>query len=166
LSKNGATFCVLPDPFQGVRSGTSFDRPPRRFVHSFGTRVGWTPTRTADGRALFLVPRPARRRPATALPKMRCKDASVACCPGGPSGFDIRTFDCARCNRVHIVTVATDLVIDSHSLHARSIDALAEAREMPPGAPRTEALKKAGLLRRTVDDQGVVFAKRGRPRKR
>jgi hypothetical protein len=60
----------------------------------------------------------------------------------GPSGFDIRTFDCARCDRVHIVTVATDLVIDGRSLHARSIDALEEAREMPPGAPRTEALKK------------------------
>jgi hypothetical protein len=80
-SKNGAMFCVLPDPFQEVPSGTSFDRPPRLLERSFGTRVGWTPTRAADGGTLFLVPRPARRRPATALPKMRCKDASVACCP-------------------------------------------------------------------------------------
>ena len=31
---------------------------------------------------------------------------------------------------------------------------------------RSEALKKAGLLRRTADNQGVNFAKRGRPRKR
>jgi hypothetical protein len=50
LSRNGATFYILPDPCQGVRSGTSFDRPPRRFVRCFGTRAGWTPTRTADGR--------------------------------------------------------------------------------------------------------------------
>jgi hypothetical protein len=83
----------------------------------------------------------------------------------GPSGFDIRTFDCARCDHAHTVTVASDLVSDSRSPHARSMDALEEAREMPPGAPRTEALKKAGLLRRTADNQGVIFLKRGRPRK-
>jgi hypothetical protein len=48
---------------------------------------------------------------------------------------------------------------------ARALDALEEAREMPPGAQRTEALKKAGQLRRTADYQGLIFAKRGRPRK-
>jgi hypothetical protein len=26
----------------------------------------------------------------------------------GPSGFDIRTFDCGMCDHAHIVTVATD----------------------------------------------------------
>jgi len=26
----------------------------------------------------------------------------------GPSGFDIRTFECARCDHARIVTVATD----------------------------------------------------------
>jgi hypothetical protein len=26
----------------------------------------------------------------------------------GPSGFDIRTFDCGKCDHAHIVTVATD----------------------------------------------------------
>jgi ribosomal protein S27AE len=26
----------------------------------------------------------------------------------GPSGFDIRTFDCGQCDHAHIVTVATD----------------------------------------------------------
>jgi hypothetical protein len=50
---------------------------------------------------------------------------------------------CAKCDRALIVTVATGLVSDGRSLHARLIDALEEAREMPPGAPRTEALKKA-----------------------
>jgi hypothetical protein len=28
----------------------------------------------------------------------------------GPSGFDIRTFDCGSCGHAHIVTVATDPV--------------------------------------------------------
>jgi hypothetical protein len=27
----------------------------------------------------------------------------------GPRGFDIRTFDCADCDHVHIVTVATGI---------------------------------------------------------
>jgi len=54
---------------------------------------------------------------------------------------------------------------DNRRQNARAMDALEEAREMPPGAPRTEALKKAGLLRRTADSQGLIFAKRGRPRK-
>jgi hypothetical protein len=26
----------------------------------------------------------------------------------GPSGFDIRTFDCGECNHAHILTVAID----------------------------------------------------------
>jgi hypothetical protein len=54
---------------------------------------------------------------------------------------------------------------DNRRQNARAMDALEEAREMPPGAPRTEALKKAGLLRRTADSQGLILAKRGRPRK-
>ena len=54
---------------------------------------------------------------------------------------------------------------DNRRQNARAMDALEEAREMPPGAPRTEALKKAGLLRSTADSQGLIFAKRGRPRK-
>jgi hypothetical protein len=54
---------------------------------------------------------------------------------------------------------------DHRRQNARAMDALEEAREMPPGARRTEALKKAGLLRRTADGQGLIFAKRGRPRK-
>ncbi|MDB5635264.1 MAG: hypothetical protein JWP51_172 [Bradyrhizobium sp.] len=83
----------------------------------------------------------------------------------GSSNFDIRTFDCPRCDHTHIVTVATDLVSDSRSLHARAIDALEEAQAMSPGARRNDALKKAGVLRRTADNQGVIFAKREKPRK-
>ena len=54
---------------------------------------------------------------------------------------------------------------DNRHQDARAMDALEEAREMPPGARRTEALKKAGLLRRTADSQGLILAKRGRPPK-
>src|SRR5579863_3917430 len=44
-------------------------------------------------------------------------------------------------------------------------DALEIARQMAPGPERNEALKLAGALRRSADERGVIFAKRGRPRK-
>jgi hypothetical protein len=44
-------------------------------------------------------------------------------------------------------------------------DALELARLMPPGPERNEALKLASQLRCTADARGLVFAKRGRPRK-
>ena len=44
-------------------------------------------------------------------------------------------------------------------------DALEIARQMAPGPERNEALKVAGALRRSADERGMVFAKRGRPRK-
>jgi hypothetical protein len=47
----------------------------------------------------------------------------------------------------------------------RAADALERARLLPPGPERNEALKLAGQLRSTADSQGLVFAKRGRPRK-
>ena len=53
---------------------------------------------------------------------------------------------------------------DSRNKNARATDALQEAREMPPGTQRIDALKKAGLLRHAADNQGLTFAKRGRPR--
>jgi hypothetical protein len=112
---------------------------------------------------------PSSRDPLIAGEQPRCPKCDarmvLARVARGPSGFDIRTFDCANCDHAYIVTVATDPVGDNRSPDARSMDALEEAREMAPGAPRTEALKKAGLLRRTADNQGVIFAKRGRPRK-
>jgi acyl-CoA reductase-like NAD-dependent aldehyde dehydrogenase len=43
--------------------------------------------------------------------------------------------------------------------------ALEAARRMKPGAQRTEALKRAGILRNAADLQGLFFAKRGRPPK-
>ncbi len=44
-------------------------------------------------------------------------------------------------------------------------DALEFARLMAPGPERNEALKLASSLRCTADERGVIFAKRGRPRK-
>ncbi len=41
-------------------------------------------------------------------PKCRQDRMSLARIAPGPKGFDIRTFECAKCDYVHIVTVATD----------------------------------------------------------
>ena len=50
-------------------------------------------------------------------------------------------------------------------LDAEALAALDAARRLPPGPERTEAMKKAGILRNAADLQGVFFAKRGRPAK-
>jgi hypothetical protein len=50
-------------------------------------------------------------------------------------------------------------------LDAEAEEALEAARTMPYGPERIEALKKAGLLRKATDAQGIRFAKLGRPRK-
>ncbi len=50
-------------------------------------------------------------------------------------------------------------------LDAEALMALEEARAMRPGPERTEAMKRAGILRNAADLQGLFFAKRGRPAK-
>jgi hypothetical protein len=50
-------------------------------------------------------------------------------------------------------------------LEAEALVALEEARTMPPGPKRNEAMKQAGILRNAADTQGIFFAKRGRPAK-
>jgi hypothetical protein len=50
-------------------------------------------------------------------------------------------------------------------LDAKAQAALDEARAMPQGPERTAALKKAGILRKAADSHGIIYAKRGRPRK-
>jgi len=52
-----------------------------------------------------------------------------------------------------------------YDLDARAQDALEEARALPPGPEKAEALRKAGILRNAADKRGVTFAKRGRPSK-
>jgi hypothetical protein len=50
-------------------------------------------------------------------------------------------------------------------LHMEALMALEQARAMPHGPARSEALKRAGFLQNAADMQGVQFAKRGRPPK-
>ena len=50
-------------------------------------------------------------------------------------------------------------------LHMEALAALEQARAMPKGPARSEALKRAGLLQNAADMQGLTFAKRGRPPK-
>jgi hypothetical protein len=50
-------------------------------------------------------------------------------------------------------------------LETQALIALEQARNMKPGAERTEAMKRAGILRNAADLQGLFFAKRGRPTK-
>jgi hypothetical protein len=50
-------------------------------------------------------------------------------------------------------------------LHIEALTALEQARAMPHGPARSEALKRAGLLQNAADMQGLTFAKRGRPPK-
>ena len=50
-------------------------------------------------------------------------------------------------------------------LEAEALTALEQARTMQPGPERTEAMKRAGILRNAADLQGLFFAKRGRPAK-
>jgi hypothetical protein len=50
-------------------------------------------------------------------------------------------------------------------LEAEALTALEEARAIPHGRERTEALKKAGVLQNDAVAQGIAFAKRGRPAK-
>jgi len=54
---------------------------------------------------------------------------------------------------------------DRLDLETAAADALELARRMAPGPERNEALKLASTLRCSADERGVVFAKRGRPRK-
>ena len=53
----------------------------------------------------------------------------------------------------------------SHDFEATADEALAAARDMPPGPERIEVLKAAGILRNAADVFGVIFATRGRPLK-
>jgi len=76
-----------------------------------------------------------------------------------PSGSDIRTFECTGCDHVQILTIASDSPAERRNPNDVALDALEEARRMPPGAQRNVALKKAGLLRRTADNPGVISPK-------
>jgi hypothetical protein len=59
----------------------------------------------------------------------------------------------------------TQHLTDRFYWDTRAVDALELARRMPPGPERSQALKLASLLRCAADARGLVFPKRGRPRK-
>jgi hypothetical protein len=50
-------------------------------------------------------------------------------------------------------------------LEAEALTALELARALPAGPDRTEAMKRAGILRNAADITGLLFAKPGRPPK-
>ncbi len=52
-----------------------------------------------------------------------------------------------------------------HDLQALALAALEEARAVPPGPERREAMKKAGMLRNAAALRGMFLAKPGRPPK-
>lgn len=55
--------------------------------------------------------------------------------------------------------------LDRNTLHAKADEALEDARRLPHGPERKEALKTAGMLRNAADQYGIIFAPKGRPRK-
>jgi hypothetical protein len=58
-----------------------------------------------------------------------------------------------------------DPIRPQQDLQIEALAALEQARAMPQGPARSEALKRAGILQNAADMQGVLFAKRGRPPK-
>ena len=54
---------------------------------------------------------------------------------------------------------------DAIDWDAKAIEALEAARLMPAGQEKTEALKKAGMLRHAADMRAIFFTKCGRPPK-
>ena len=63
------------------------------------------------------------------------------------------------------LTMPNDPSKKDRDFDAEATEALEAARLMPPASEKIEALKKAGLLRKTADAHGLSFAKRGRPPK-
>jgi hypothetical protein len=49
--------------------------------------------------------------------------------------------------------------IDIHDWDARASDALENAKKLPPGSKRIEAIKKAGQLRVAADMKDLLMAK-------
>ena len=49
--------------------------------------------------------------------------------------------------------------IDRHDWDARASDALENAKKLPPGSKRIEAIKKAGQLRIAADMKDLLMAK-------
>ena len=49
--------------------------------------------------------------------------------------------------------------LDSHDWAARAAEALAQAKKLPPGSMRSEAIRKAGQLRIAADMKNLLMSK-------
>jgi hypothetical protein len=50
--------------------------------------------------------------------------------------------------------------LDSHDWAARAAEALAQAKKLPPGLKRSEAIRKAGQLRLAADMKNWLMSKK------
>src|ERR1700730_13866161 len=71
----------------------------------------------------------------------------------GPSGFDIRTFDCANCDHAHIVTGATDV---RTALPGRAVQAK-DGSEEPRYSRRFRPDQGWSILYRRPLPMGIVW---------
>jgi hypothetical protein len=53
----------------------------------------------------------------------------------------------------------TQSIVDRHDWDARASQALANAKKLPPGSKRTEAIRKAGQLRVAAEMKGLLMTK-------
>jgi hypothetical protein len=65
----------------------------------------------------------------------------------------------------HAVNQSSSSMVDTIGRDECAKEALEDARGLPKGPERSEALKNASKLRMTADAAGILFKKRGRPRK-
>ena len=95
---------------------------------------------------------------------MQCKLSGDARESRVPTFGNVQTHDSPAPRFFHMGEKRDDLRAQ-RDLQTEAITALEEARAMPHGPARSEALKRAGRLQKAADTQGLQFAKRGRPRK-
>jgi len=81
------------------------------------------------------------------------------------SNVENRTDNSALTRNARLMSQEKKEVPPDLNLQALALAALEEARAVPPGPERTEAMKKAGMLRNAAALRGMFFAKRGRPPK-
>ncbi len=73
-----------------------------------------------------------------------------------------RTDNSALARNARLMSQEKKEVPPDLDLQARALAALEEARAVPPGPERREAMKKAGMLRNAAALRGMFFAKPGR----
>jgi hypothetical protein len=57
------------------------------------------------------------------------------------------------------MTELTRNYLDSHDWAARAAEALAQAKKLPPGLKRSEAIRKVGQLRFAADMKALLMSK-------